>query len=1471
MITQPRATIWAPELAYPGETIDIKLEGYWLKDVEITLYRMKESHTRRYGRVERSDLDKIDSRNITYMERLPEVSDSVTFKAPNDGIYYVELQVDGNNDGSFARMNVTTYVPFLIGQKGRYALAVINAAEGKPMKGGTVYINNEKKAPVKVATTDGDGLALFEMPSVNYRDNVGYISVVKGKNTYDFGREVDIYSNYSRPGTNNEVNARFFTDRPVYHPGDTVGWSLVLGYYNDDSRRGTVCNDARITVALYDVNYRKVDSVQVVTDAVGRASGKFVIPTDRLAGTYHLNLEETPLQGRFPVSQYSSVMVSDFKMPQFEIKDFSATVLPDGSISVSGDAVTFSGMPVIDAAVSVSLKPQPIWRYLGEYSIDRDVKSATLTGTTDSSGHFTLVADTTQITKRINYNISATVTDKAAEIATASDMVRADNRLFFSYIGNRVLNVDNGFIKGLCIVDATSSPVNETAQWQLLKSGKIVADGICSMNDNGASIDLSSVPAGRYKLALRQDNNKRLQPDTIEITTYSIKRNRVPSELPLLLPDHIVSAPAHGRGSILAGVPSKTAIYVFTYSASTLVSAEYRELGPGFHKIATPEGAPDARYSVCIARVEGKKFVTDGTVEVICDNPDALKMTVESWRDNLLPGSGETITMKITAESGEPVNAGVIATLYNAALDKLLPSFKNNFCARGSIFPQFNFYRMPSLSALMTLRDYKDIATYRASSRYNGKIFNIDIPSFRYLYQYQTVYYKAAMPMLTSSARGVNDMNDLVLCEDVVEECEMEAAPVAGYAAASSADTMAADTEGGDAGEKISEPELRMGEIMQAFWRPLLVSGEDGSLIITYTVPNANGTWRFLASAWNDALYATSIDRSAISSKPIMVQPAVPRFLRRGDTATLEATIYNKTSEPADVNYIIEIFEPSTGKVIQRSNSTCHIDAMGSALVQIDGVGTSDVETIGYRVKASTDVYSDGEQNLIPILDSGMTVFDSSTFYLTDSNPTFITSVPDAEGARNVLDYCGNPVWDVVKALPALYDRNPRTGFAAVRAVYGALTARGLARKFPEINRAINIWQENPADSALVSDLYKNESIKNLMLQQTPWEWAAADNTSRMERLSLTFNPSEIKSVLDRGIAALESLQRPDGGFAWGSWSTRSDLYTTESILSVLGRLAQQGFIEGNPRLDTMIDSAFHYVDTKVKPGDSRYAYIVTLYPGRVPTSDNARAALNYGVSQALSTWKRAGNVSKASMALMLKATGHEKEAREIISSIRQFEVKSPLAGISFPSVDAIDGYSVILRAFATIDPRAQELDAMRQWLVLRSQSTDDLGSWDPTSLISAILSTGSHWTTLRAAQAPVSLGGRLLPISNAESVTGSFSVVLPSDAAGSSIEITRPGGSGVSYGSLTSIYTAPMETVEARSSDAVEVTKRFLVADGDSWRETTTFSHGERVKVQITLRVKREMEYLTVVDDRPAAFEPVEQMPGYVYADGLR
>ena len=53
-------------------------------------------------------------------------------------------------------------------------------------------------------------------------------------------------------------------------------------------------------------------------------------------------------------------------------------------------------------------------------------------------------------------------------------------------------------------------------------------------------------------------------------------------------------------------------------------------------------------------------------------------------------------------------------------------------------------------------------------------------------------------------------------------------------------------------------------------------------------------------------------------------------------------------------------------------------------------------------------------------------------------------------------------------------------------------------------------------------------------------------------------------------------------------------------------------------------------------------------------------------------------------------------------------------------------------------------------------------------------------------------------------------------------------------------------------------------------WVATESFALGERVKVQLTIKAKRNLEYVSVDDERPAAFEPVDQLPGYVWDASL-
>ncbi len=41
-------------------------------------------------------------------------------------------------------------------------------------------------------------------------------------------------------------------------------------------------------------------------------------------------------------------------------------------------------------------------------------------------------------------------------------------------------------------------------------------------------------------------------------------------------------------------------------------------------------------------------------------------------------------------------------------------------------------------------------------------------------------------------------------------------------------------------------------------------------------------------------------------------------------------------------------------------------------------------------------------------------------------------------------------------------------------------------------------------------------------------------------------------------------------------------------------------------------------------------------------------------------------------------------------------------------------------------------------------------------------------------------------------------------------------------------------------------------------------------MRVQLTVKAGRNLEYVSISDERPAAFEPVDQLPGYVWDGSL-
>lgn len=159
------------------------------------------------------------------------------------------------------------------------------------------------------------------------------------------------------------------------------------------------------------------------------------------------------------------------------------------------------------------------------------------------------------------------------------------------------------------------------------------------------------------------------------------------------------------------------------------------------------------------------------------------------------------------------------------------------------------------------------------------------------------------------------------------------------------------------------------------------------------------------------------------------MQPNLPRFLRTGDVAVIRASVMNATAEVQHVMTDVEIFNPTDGSTILTLHRPDTIAPQGSAVVETTLTVPSGMTMVGYRVKSSTSAFADGEQALIPVLQSVTPVIETIPFYLDPSQSEYKASMPSMPSDGHVtLQFCETRV----------VCGHGSSGIASERVVYGS-------------------------------------------------------------------------------------------------------------------------------------------------------------------------------------------------------------------------------------------------------------------------------------------------------------------------------------------------------------------------------------------------------------------------------------------------
>lgn len=1465
-IERPRIGLDYPSCAAPSVPARIRVKAMNITDGHIDIYRVNSEGRIRFNRA--APGDKTGTLTVTSGFEIPSEGQlELSFVFPEPGRYIFVSDIESEMD-TYPSI-VITNLAVATQSFDKSTVWVVDPADGSP------------QADVTVMSSDGYDLSgSSPLGKTGPNGSMTVASDKRGRfifaqNGKDRSRSVHLWFGGFRNLPDSVTAINGYTSLPIYRPGDVIDWSAFCYIACRDSRHTS--EGIEIEVEMLDANSSSVDTALVVTDTFGRVAGSFTAPRGALSGTYTLLFKTgSRVVGR------ASFEVTDYKLPTFSIDLKDALADAAGNYRIEGRALTYAGFPVADADVSLTLSVGPRFRWWSRGGNQQFYTSSTVT---DNEGNFTLIIDRATIDGSPApdgfFTASVAVTSTAAETVAGSTsfMVGKANRIRMTTTAEAV-DVSKPIEIMAEVVDVQGNRVDTPVAFTISVADSVVASGVIPVN--GLTLRRHDLPQGRATMVF-----KAADADSLSVATvfYRPDADNSPVDETLWTPVSSLAADNAGGIATLSVAAAHPLSMLYTLVADDkIVTRKWIKLHEGFNNIDVRLPSGCVRAMVYLNAMAGYQ-ASDITLPVTVANPsDDIKIAVSSFRDKVCPGDVETWCLTVTDADGKGVRSAILADMYNDAVTALAsPSF--NF-ARQSLpnhYLNWNWsqwgnervwFSAPVSLFRCVVLDDPDLQTYG-----RGWV------NSRYMTMYKMTSRNSladsSSPMLAGAVAGAVLRDVEEHSEEIVaEEAKHESYDEDGGSGA--IETDGSVTAPGALGYRDSEVAL-------AFFRPMLTTDDSGSLNLSFTVPNANTRWiaELLAVTSNVATASSRLVMTA--SKPLMVQPNLPRFMRAGDRAEIISAVMNNSDKAVTAATVVELFDPTDGRVLETFNRDTAVGAGLSATVTVRIKAPFDKPFIGFRIRSSADGFTDGEQALIAILPATTAVIETIPFYIVPDSMEHNVAVPATPaGGRVTLEFCENPVWSVVTALPGLIQTNTTTTIEAARSIYSAAIASGILRSNPAIARGLEVWtRSDRSDSTLVSMLERNSDLKIALLKATPWMVDAMSDTERMTRLSLLFDKSSIRSVINSAVATLARNTTGDG-WGWIAGDSEPSRWATSYALSLLGHLNQLGFSPRNADLQRMINKAVTYIDREVaddfrrNPSGNYVDYVAMrdMFPD-VRQSSAAASVTSATIQQLLGRWRDLGVEAKATAAIILENHNYHASAVQIIESLREYSNRSAVKGMWWPSVNqtnsplGANGVTArVLDAFVAVTPSSRdEIDAIRQWLILQKQAQNWGTSDATTAVIASVLTSSKRWVAPAQGVTITFDGEKVIP-GNIEKTMGYLRAALPSRPDESLLTIVKP-GDAPSWGAVYRQFTDTITNVRPSSCDALSISKRLLLVEdttaGQRLKEVKgALETGSKVRVELYVEVTRALQYVVISDQRAACFEPVDQMPGYVWSEGL-
>lgn len=1491
--------------AYPGEQQSVKVNYKNLTGITLQLYKVnlpvtsavlqnRTTHFEsKYARLQREEHFSLKP-TTDYLN----VDTTLTIQAPQAGIYFLKAVPDGKkgvSDGTL--MNVTAlktiYRPL---PDGTLELVVVDAVSGQPVSEAEVTIYTEKGggySPQQTYQADKQGTLKLDFLNSN---KYWYNAHTAADNAMPI---LNLWKNdyYYKESKRKEV-LQLFTDRSIYRPGQTVYVSGLAYEMEKDSTR--VLADKKYTVSLYDANNNETGKVEVRTNGFGSFSGQFVLPSPCLTGYFSLRAADTSV----------SFKVEEYKRPTFDVtfEPVKVEYQVGDSIEVVGMAKTFAGAPVQNARVhyNISRSYAWVWRFMGRGSARWEGEAMT-----DADGkfsvpvHFEIDSDRRESPLwYYTYNIQADVTDGAGETQQANLSLPLGST-------SMVLNMDNlpdNLVKEkkleikLTAMNLSGEPVDTPVTYQVVemeeqkdgqeKEGRKVLTGTVEANKSFVPEAIYALPSGNYRLKLSaKDTQGRECTASKNFLLFSLNDKRPPFVITDWFYQDGLEFDAASPATVYIGSSEKNVYLLYdVFAGNKRLESKRIELSDSVVSFRFPY---KKEYGDGI--LVSMAFVKDGRLyshnaRIMKPAPEKkLQLKWTTFRDKLRPGQQEEWKLTVLYPDGSPAEAEMLATMYDASLDKIYSAHKLDFGVDFHYVVPLTYWNTSYMRNAYLYVDFPLKRLRAVPLEYSELI----IPSTGRMEAMVVGYGGSPRATLAgalkirgrSAANAVMNqeaVTDMVLQEEMVETSAQEKVEMG------SSEELA---ETGDI-------QIRENFAETAFFYPQLRTNEKGEVSISFVLPESLTRWTFMGLAHTRNVDYGKIEATATASKEFMLQPNMPRFVRVGDKANIAASLMNLSDKGVKGTVRMELFNPETEKVFYSQKQKFDVKGGETGHVNFTFEVSDKYAVMACRMVADGDTFSDGEQRYIPVLTDKQWVTETvplnvngegaHTFSLEN---LFNKYSKTASEQRLTVEFTAHPAWYAVQALPVVAHPQNEDALSWATAYYAHSLAAYIVKENPRIKQVFDSWKaQGGTKETFMSNLQKNQELKNILLAETPWLTEATNEAEQKQRIATLFDLNTMNSQLAVSVEKLGELQNADGAWSWYK-GMQGSRYVTTQVMEMLVRLNALTHQDADSRMQPMIQKGFEYLGKQaaeeyksmkeaekkgavgIRPSEQvlRYLYICAL-DGKAPVDEKVN---RYFIDKLSGEGKELTIYGKALGAIILQQAGKVAEARLFMQSLMEYSVVTDEMGRYFDTPKAryswfsykIPTEVAAMEAIQRITKDTKAIDEMKRWLLKQKQTQ----TWETpiatADAVYALMATGASDLLANTGGVEITLGKEVIR-TPADDAIGYIKKTVSGDVMNIKKVRVDKEGTGMGWGAVYAQYLESMDQI-GEQGNGLSVSRQLYKGD-EALNESAPLKVGDRITVRLTVKADRDMDFVQIKDDRAACMEPLQAVSGFRWGNGL-